>query len=194
MSKREPTRENFDRLLLWLDADLDKAAAKYERIRLRMIKIFACHDCCEAEDLADQTINVVTSKIDWLIENYVGDPALYFYGVAKNIYKEQIKKRTPAPAPPPPDPTPEDVEQVCSYLDECLDKLKSEDRELILKYHEGDKRDKINNRKRLAEIREISLNALRIKTYHIHSRLRECIEKRMLNDTTKRFGGSSHLL
>ena len=192
MSKREPTRENFEKLLLWLDANLDKAGEKYERIRLRIIKIFACHDCCDAEDLADETINVVTSKIDWLTENYVGDPALYFYGVAKNIYREQIKKRIPAR--PPPDLKPEDVEQVCTFLDECLSKLKSEDRELILLYHEGDKRDKINNRRKLATIRNISLNALRIKTYHIHSRLRECIEKLMLGDSTKRFGGSSHIL
>jgi hypothetical protein len=186
MSKREPTRENFEKLLLWLDADLDRAGVAYEKIRLRVIRIFACHEFCDAEDLADKTINVVTSKIDWLVEHYVGDPALYFYGVANRISREPRKYKPPTP-PLPPDPKPDEVEQVCSYLDECLEALTCSDRDLILQYHEGEKRAKINNRKNLAAIRKISQNALRIKAYHIHSRLRECIEVRMrLNETLSR--------
>ena len=177
MSKREPTRENFQKLLIWLDADREKAGEKYEKIRFRIIRIFACHECCDAEDLADETINVVTCKVDWLIEHYVGDPALYFYGVAKNIYRERLKRKRPPPSPPP-DPQPDEIEEVCSHLDYCLKKLTSADRDLILEYHEGEKREKINNRKHMAEIRKISLNALRLKAYHIHSRLRACIEER----------------
>jgi len=191
MSKREPTRENFQKLLLWLDTDVDKAGEIYEKIRLRIIRISSCLEFCEPEELADETINVVTSKIDWLAEHYVGDPALYFYGVAKNIYKEQRKKRRSAP-PPPPDPKPDEVEEVCRYLDECLEELASADRNLILQYHEGEKGAKITNRKNLATIRNISPNALRIKAFHIHSRLRECIEGRM-RARTKRFNGRSHI-
>ncbi|HKY29046.1 MAG TPA: hypothetical protein VJM12_13990 [Pyrinomonadaceae bacterium] len=176
MSKREPTRESFEKLLLWLEADPEKAGEKYEKIRLRIIRIFACQECCDAEDLADQTINVVTSKIDWLSEHYEGEPALYFYGVAKNIQREQLKRKR-RPPPPPPDPTPND--EVCSFLDDCLDELTAADRELILQYHEGQKREKINNRKNMAAIRQISLNALRLKAYHIHSRLKECVERRI---------------
>jgi hypothetical protein len=183
MSKREPTRENFEKLLHWLNADLDKAGDAYEKIRLRIIRIFACHEGCDAEDLADKTINVVTSKIDWLVEHYVGDPALYFYGVAHRISREPRKYRPPAP-PPPPDPKPDEVEQVCSYLDDCLDELASSDRDLILRYHEGEKRAKIVNRQNLAAVRNISLNALRIKAHHIHSRLRHCIEVRRRNTET----------
>lgn len=192
MSKRDPTHENFQKLLLWLDADIEKAGEKYEKIRLRIITVFSCKEFCEPEELADETINVVTSKIDWLTEHYEGDPALYFYGVAKNIYKEQLKKRRPAP-PPPPDPKPEEVEEVCNYLDECLKELASADRDLILQYHEGEKGEKITNRKNLATTRNISPNALRIKAHHIHSRLRECIESRML-PSPKHFSASRHIL
>ena len=183
MSKREPTRENFEKLLLWLDTDLDKAGDAYEKIRMRIIRIFACRECCDAEDLADKTINVVTSKIDWLVEHYVGDPALFFYGVANRISREPRNYKPPATLPPP-DPKPDEVEQVCSYLDECLEALTSSDRDLILKYHEGEKRAKIINRKNLAAIRKISQNALRIKAHHIHSRLRKCIEMRMRHNET----------
>ena len=178
MSKREPTGESFNKLLLWLDPDPEKAGEKYEKIRIRMIRIFACQECCDAEDLADETINVVTSKIDWLIEHYEGEPALYFYGVAKNIYRERLKRKR-RPPPPPPDPKPDEIETVCSFLDDCLDELTSADRDLILQYHEGEKRQKINNRKSMAANRNITLNALRLKAYHIHSRLKQCIEVRI---------------
>ncbi len=174
MSKGPPTPEGFEKLLRWLNPDRDKAGEKYEKIRVRLIRVFACRGCCEAEDLADQTVNVVVSKIDWLEANYVGDPALFFYGVAKKIHPPK-----PPPIPPPPDPDPPDIERVCSYLDDCLDDLPSSDRDVVLRYHQGDKQEKIKNRKKLAEELKISRNALRIKVCHIHSRLRNCVEQRL---------------
>ena len=91
--QRWSTKEEFDRLLLWLDSDRDAAGRKYERIRYKLIKIFSCRGCCEAEDLADKCVDRVTSKIDWLMQNYEGNPALYFYAVAKKIYLEHIKPK-----------------------------------------------------------------------------------------------------
>src|SRR6185369_17129165 len=167
MTTGGPTQENFEKLLRWLDPDRDKAAEKYERIRLRLIRIFSSRGCFEADALADQTVNVVTLRIDWLLENYVGDPALYFYGVGKNVYKEWLK-RHPRPAPPPPpDPKPPEVEQLATYLDDCLDLLLTKDRDLVLRYHEFDKQEKIRYRKKLAEETRLTRNALRIKVFHI---------------------------
>jgi hypothetical protein len=182
MTKGAPTKEAFDRLLRWLDPDLEKAGEKYEKIRLRLIRVFACRGGCEAEDLADETFNVVLSKIDWLSANYVGDPALYFYGVAKKIHSKS--KSLPNPPPPGPDPEP-DIERVCGYLDDCLDVLRSAERDLVLRYHQGEKQEKIQNRKKLAAELKISRNALRIKVCHIHSRLRECVERRLQEQSTE---------
>jgi DNA-directed RNA polymerase specialized sigma subunit, sigma24 homolog len=184
MTKGVPTKEAFEKLLHWLDSDREKAGEKYEKIRFRLIKIFVCRGCYEVEDLADETINVVLSKIDWLAANYVGEPGLYFYAVAKKIHLEQLKKRPP-PNPPPPDPKPPELEQVCSYLDDCLDHLPSGERDLVLRYHQGDKQEKIQNRKKLAEELKISRNALRIKVCHIHSRLRDCLEGRLQEQSTE---------
>jgi hypothetical protein len=178
MNKDSPTKEAFDKLLLWLDTDRDRAGAKYESIRVRLIRIFACRGCCESEDLADETMNVVISKIDSLRANYKGDPALYFYGVAKNIYKVYLKRKPP-PVVPPPDPVPMEIEQTCSYLDDCLHQLPSADRDLVLRYQQGDKHKKIVNRKNLAEELKISRNALRIKVCHIHARLKDCLDQRL---------------
>ena len=182
MDKDNPTKEAFEQLLRWLDSDRDRAGEKYVKIRSRLIRIFSARGCCTPEDLADQTLNVVTSKIDKLIENYVGDPALYFYGVAKNIYREYLKKNLRPPVPPP-DPTPPEVEETCRFLDECLRREHPDDQDLVLRYQEGEKHEKIKNRKKLAEELKITLNALRIRVCHIHSRLRKCIEALMKMET-----------
>jgi hypothetical protein len=169
------TPDAFEKLLRWLDPDREKAGEKYERIRFRLIGIFSCRGCYYAEDLADETINVVAKKIDWLLENYEGDPALYFYGVSKKIYHVYLKTKPVPELPPLPDKS--EIEQQCSCLDRCVDKeLSQAERDLVFRYHEKEKGEKIRIRKQIAEELGISLNALRIRVYHLHSRLRPCIE------------------
>ena len=175
MTREGPSKEAFEKLLHWLDTDRDKAGEKYEIIRLRLIRIFTCRACGDVEDLADDTINVVASKIDWLVENYKGDKSLFFYGVAKNIYHEQFKKKPPPAPPPPPDVT--HVEQLSSCLEECLEQQPVTDRQLVLRYHEKEKQQKIYLRKQIATELGITLNALRIRVHHIHARLKPCIEQ-----------------
>jgi DNA-directed RNA polymerase specialized sigma24 family protein len=177
MSKAGPTKETFEKLLAWLDPDRERAGEKYENIRLRLIRIFCSRGCYDAEDLADQTMNVVASRIDWLIENFTGNPALYFYGVAKKIYKEQLtKKKKPPPEPPRPDNTV--IERECGCLEECLkQQLPPGERQLVLRYHQKEKQEKIRLRKQIASELGITINALRIRVHHIHARLRPCIEQ-----------------
>ena len=180
MSKRKaPSQEAFEKLLAWLDPDREKATEKYQRIYLRLVRIFAGKGCAEAEDLADESVNVVASRIDRVIGTFVGDPALYFYGVARKIYLEWLKSKRPLPAPPvQPDNT--EVEQRCSCLEKCLKTVTTpEEAELVVRYHEGDGQARITNRKMLAEELGISLNALRIRICHIQARLRPCIEECM---------------
>jgi hypothetical protein len=170
--------ETFEKLLRWLDPDRDRAGEKYEKIRTRLIKILAAKGCWVAEDLADQTINIVASKIDWLLENFQGEPALYFYGVAKNVYREWVKKNPPRNLPPPP-PDSLEIERIHCNLEECLLQLPLEDRTLVLRYYEGNKKERIPNRKRLAVVLGISPNALRIRVCHIVSRLRRLMTQRL---------------
>jgi hypothetical protein len=176
MSKSGPSKEAFEKLLHWLDPDRDKAGEKYEIIRLRLMRIFSCRGCHDCDDLADQTINVVCSRMDWLIENFKGDPALFFYGVAKKVYLEYLKQKPPPVVPPPPDRS--QVESECECLEACLkEQLTIADRSLVLRYHEKEKQEKIRLRKQIAEELGISINALRIKVHHLHARLRPCIEQ-----------------
>jgi len=178
MSKAGPTKEAFAKLLNWLHPELEKAGEKYETIRLRLIGVLVGRGCHEAEDLADETINVVAARIDWLIQNYQGDPSPYFYGVAKNIFREYDKKRKrPPPAPPPP-PDVTEIERECACLERCLKvQLTAIEQRVVLLYHEKMRREKIIQRRQLAEELGISINALRIRVHHLHLKLRPCIEQ-----------------
>src|SRR5215217_6613207 len=87
------TQELFDTLLGWLDPDRERAGHRYETIRLRLIKIFTSRGCPEAEELADETINRVASKLSEIINKWDGgDPARYFFKVAQYVLAERWKE------------------------------------------------------------------------------------------------------
>ena len=178
MKKAPPTEEAFNKLLAWLNAERDEAAEKYEKVRLRLIKIFSCHGCAEPETLADETIDRVILKIDWLAENYVGDPLLYFCGVARNVLKEDVRDRTKSTTLAPALAMTESQEEQNEYdcLDQCMEKLPPRSRELVLAYYEQEGHAKIVNRSKLADGLGITLRALRLRIYHIRLQLRECME------------------
>lgn len=150
--KSHISEDEFDKLLGWLDADRDVAGKKYESIRLRLIKIFYARGCHSAEELADETIDRVTEKINTLLESYRGDPALYFYSVAKKILLEFMRKpknKELSPALAHKETGNEGVEIHYECLDKCLQSLMPEQRKFIMDYYQGEKRAKINERKEI---------------------------------------------
>jgi DNA-directed RNA polymerase specialized sigma24 family protein len=170
------THESFEALLAWLDADREEAGRKYENIRSRLIKIFACRGCCAPEDLADESINRVTSKLKDIKDTFRGDPALYFYGVANKVHMEYLRRR-PTPQPPPPREDPEIIEKEYACLDQCIQKLTPSSRELVLQYYYEEKKAKIEHRKQLADQLGIALNALRIRAHRIRTVLQICVQE-----------------
>ncbi len=169
-----PTEEVFKRLLSWLDSDELKAQKRYLTIQSRLIGIFSAKGCKDPEHLADRSFDVAASKVDWLLENYVGDPALYVLGIARKLFLDDLKPKSFNP-PPPPDATQLEIRSNC--LDSCLAQLASpEDGSLVLRYHSKEKAEKIKLRRQIAEELGISMNALRIKVSHIQSRLRTCLD------------------
>ncbi|MGB7926469.1 MAG: hypothetical protein WCF57_24740 [Pyrinomonadaceae bacterium] len=164
-------------MLAWLDANRDQAGKKYEEIRRRLIKIFTCRGCMEADNLADETINRVTQKVPTLVEGYTGDPALYFYGVAHKVHLEYVRRK-PAPVLPLPPPLngSDEVEQEFDCLEYCMQLLTPDNRELVLQYYQEEKRAKIDHRKQLAQQLGIALNALRIRAHRIRATLEQCMQ------------------
>lgn len=170
------TQDDFDALLGWLDANREAAALKYETVRLRLIKIFACRGCSEAEDLADETINRVISKLPEIQPGFEGDPARYFYAVAKKILLEHSRPKATLPLPPQPSDD-DDLEVMYQRLELCLEKLTAANRELVLGYYQEEKHAKIENRKVLAAQLGIAVNALRIRAHRIRAWLQKCVKQ-----------------
>ena len=167
-------KDDFDRFLSWLNQNREEAGNKYEDVRRKLIKIFTCQRCANAEELADVTITRVIKKVPEIADSYKGDPMLYFCGVARNVYLEQFKHRLIPAQMPMPDP-PEEKERRHNCLDECMSRLTPAERRMVLEYYHEDKAKKIELRKKMAERLGIKPNALRIKMHRIRAGLRECL-------------------
>jgi len=149
---------------------------KYEEIRKRLIKIFTGRACAEAEDLADETINRVISKLNELGPEFEGDRGRYFFGVANKVYLESKRRKSPQPPQfTPPDPNQIELEFRC--MERCIETLSEGNRYLLLQYYGAEGSTKVEQRKRLAEELGIAPNALRIRAYRIRVCLQDCMEK-----------------
>jgi DNA-directed RNA polymerase specialized sigma24 family protein len=167
-------REEFEALLAWLDKDRERAALRYEQIRSRLIQVFVCRGSSGAEELADETIDRVMGKVAQISGTYLGDPALYFYGVAKNVFHESVRaKPISPPSPKAIEAEEESHEHDC--LEKCMQQLPPETRRLILAYHEKSGQAKIDAHRQLAEELGLGVNALRIRVHRIRARVRECM-------------------
>jgi RNA polymerase sigma factor (sigma-70 family) len=172
-------KENFQMLMGWLGSDEESAALKYEKIRNRLIRIFAGRGCHEAEELADETINRVAQKVVSIKDTYVGEPARYFHGVAGLIHLEWLRKQKQGgfvelkETGRYEEVVESDDEYEC--LEKCLSELPGEQRELIVEYYRHTGKAKIEHHKNLAEVLGISVNALQTKTCRIRAVLRQCV-------------------
>jgi DNA-directed RNA polymerase specialized sigma24 family protein len=177
-----PTQGQLDVLFDWLAADREVAGAKYEHIRQCLIKLFIWNEFSDAEDLADLTIDRVVQKLPGLTDGYVGDPALYFYGVAKRVIQErrrqmirqpQIEDQSWPDRSTEPETDGSDAKFDC--LEKCLKDLKARDRRLILQYYQAEKGAKIDFRQQMARRMNVDVNGLRVKMFRIRQALHSCI-------------------
>ena len=173
----------FEDFLCWLGPDPETAGQKYESIRSRLIKMFRARRCVFAEDLADATFERVARKLAQLT-NYTGDPARYFYGVAKKIYLEHqhelraARRRFESTELAAND---EALESMLERLDEALGTIPTSDRELILKYYTGSGPAKIKDRRALAQQFGIGPNALRLRVFRIRREIRNYVLRSSVN-------------
>jgi RNA polymerase sigma factor (sigma-70 family) len=181
-SNPEFRQNNFDKLLSWLNEDRILAAEKYETIRVRLIKIFVVRGSTQADELADDVIQRVTNKVFDIADSYEGDPSLYFYGVAQNVFLESLRKQKHEELPSilaskEKTQLDEISETKFDCLESCLTELDPNQRQLILNYYENEKKTKIDNRKLLAEKFGITLEILRIRAFRIRAVLQKCVLK-----------------
>lgn len=173
----------FNKLLQWLDSNSERAAQKYEAIRKGLIRFFKSRGFNNAEELADHTFDRVASRLTQVIETYVGDPAPYFLGVAKNLIREVAAERQKAKVLEPvvSERSTGVSDREYSCLEKCLDQLSESDRDLILQLSAFDTQTKVNRYKELARSLGVSSNALRIQLHRIRQELEACV-RACLND------------
>lgn len=173
-TKKEVTPESFARFLTWLNPDRDRAGEAYEQLRFSLSTYFARRRCIYADELVDETINRVIVKIDEPIENKMG----YVYGVARNVFRESLRKERPQVTLD--DVTlaaPQAEEESFSHdcLDKCLESLSPDSRDLLLKYFSQAKTQKIEIRQRISSTLKTTQTALRMRICRMKKNLTLCV-------------------
>lgn len=178
-SKSELTREKFLNFLEWLSPDMERAGEEYERLRFRLCTFFSQRQCSFADELTDETINRVILKAS---EEKIESKIAYCYGVAKNVYREALRKQRPqvgidqvqiaAKAP-------EEKSFPRECLDRCLEELSPENRTLLLDYFSEAKTEKIQMHQRISQSLKMTQTALRMRVMRAKQKLKICVEQCM---------------
>jgi DNA-directed RNA polymerase specialized sigma24 family protein len=180
-------QEVFDRFLLRLDPDRDRAAEQYENMRRKLVKYFQWRDCGFPEDHADEVLKRMIGKIAQGED--IQNPFSYCYGVARmvllEIRKDRAREQTAVRElgqSQPPSEHERNRGLAVECLNRCLQTLSPENTHLILKYYEDKRGAKSENRKQLARDLSIPLNALRIRAHRLRETLEECVQKCLENE------------
>jgi|CXWL01.1.fsa_nt_gi DNA-directed RNA polymerase specialized sigma24 family protein len=187
----EVTPEAFEKLLFWLDPDIEVAAEKYEKVRQKLIKLFKWRNCIPEEEYADITINRVTRRVYENTPVEVADAYSYFHGTALNVMREYWRgklkhkheeigelDRAGKTAKHTEQLLDEEAQEAAKVnrhgcMRECLRELPADSRDLIVAYHHGDNKKEI--RRSLAEKLKVPINVLRIRVCRIREGLQKCV-------------------
>ena len=176
------TQEAFDRLLVALGGDRDSAAQKYLEIRTNLVRFFEWRGCSFPEDHADETINRIAKRVaeGEEILNYsgyaVGVARLLLLEINKGRQREQLALAEIGQVSEAYEEK-DDGEHRLVCLRSCLETLTTDNRALILQYYQGEKGEKIQNRKKLMDQFGIPVNTLRMRALRLREKLQSCVEE-----------------
>ena len=185
------TSASFDSLLAQLGPDRESAARAYLELRRALFIFFATRGAASPDEMTDETINRVARRLSEGEQITAETPSNYFYGVARNVWRESLAKSNVLI--PLSNDDPAEIEQATPYdlllsaserietelkhecLEKCLGRLDPEDRKLIISYYQFSGGEKVENRKRLATNLGLANNTLRQRVARLRSRLAECV-------------------
>lgn len=177
--------DDYHRLLALLGSD-GNGERRYGELRARLVRLFEWRGARFPEDLADETLGRVARRLGDGIEIRADDPFRYVCGVAHLVFKESLRRErlnNPLDEAPEPVAQPElpdlDPDERVEALRTCLESLGETQRQLVLDYHRGERRGRIDGRKQLADGLGIELNALRIRVHRLRGRLENCVKSRL---------------
>lgn len=179
--------ESFQNLLNRLDEGENSDGQKYLEIRERLVNFFDRKNCLNPDELADETLNRVARRLEEEGKIESETPLKFCYITAKFVFFESLRNKNKQNVPLDEvantqvftDKTSEKLahEKRLDCLENCTGNLEITSREIIFGYYYGEERIKIENRRKLAEKFELSVNALSIRACRIREKLRICVEK-----------------
>lgn len=185
------TERAFQRFLQWLDDGVDSHGERYLEMHRRIESYFERRNCLAPDELADETLNRAARRLEEEGTITAASPAHYCYIVAKLVFHEYIRKASTLS-----DLTPDDsavsrrlkataetaddrAQRLLDCLEQCLETLPADDRELILEYYRGEQRAKIEQRRALAARLNMTTNALTIRACRLRNKLETCVKARL---------------
>jgi DNA-directed RNA polymerase specialized sigma24 family protein len=164
-----------EQLLALLDPDPVRAEQKCKALWQRMVFYFRKNGACSPEDLAQEVFARAKSRIVGGQSVYAAQPESYFFGIARNVLREEWKRAKTASIA-----LPEDAEELlgsCEHvkmerrllLESCLQKLESDERAFVETYiHEGPVRT--------ALVAGVSSNAASIRFHRLTVKLQALVQ------------------
>lgn len=185
-TKWQLTEAAFEKLLAALSANREESGEKYLLLKNNLVRFFETRGFSVAEDATDEVLNRLARKLEngEILEN----PNTYALGIARLVALELRKNpllsatdEIPEKGFTPLDSEKDENEEKLKCLGKCLNQLPAENKQIIVGYYQGEKRQKIENRQKLAENLGILQNALRNRAVRLRDKLEDCISDCLKN-------------
>jgi hypothetical protein len=178
------TQEALERLLLALGRNRDEAAARYERLRARLVFFFARRQFILAESLADEALDrlavrLTTGERIEVLESYA-------YGIARLVAQEEGRRsireadanrhyaRNISSASDT-----QSERETQEAMEACLSQHSEADRKLLMEYYTTRGRALIDHRRQLAESLGMTPNAFRKRVFRLRRAIEVCVLARL---------------
>ncbi len=176
-------QQEFNALLGLFSANREEAGEKYEQIRAGLIRFFQFKGCADPQGLADETINRVAAKLHAFDTSKNIQLVSYFYGFASNILMEYRRKAAKESAladrqisAPAISVEENAIDPDITCLEQCMEELKADEKELVIEYYSRDRQERIELRHRICERLNCSAPTLYVRIFRIKGTLKDCIE------------------
>ncbi len=202
------TPARFAMLLAAFDAEPERAAAQYEQMRRALVAFFEYRESLEPEQDADETFDRAARRLSESQQITSANPANFFYGIARNVWRERLAARRIAVPLDEAEPhtwitphalleereTQQALETRLHCLRECLQTLALDDRELLLAYYREQGQAKIELRRELARELGIEVSVLRLRLFRLRAKLevsvKRCLYRKHTGSNGVRPGGA----
>ncbi|MEO1368831.1 MAG: hypothetical protein AAFX50_16775 [Acidobacteriota bacterium] len=170
-------------LLLAFEADPREAARRLHELIEKLVRIFEWRGCHQPEEAAYEVVRRVAAKIHdgatltTTVERYAsGFIRPIFHEFLRRAAREQhMLEELPRNRIGGSIDAGQEAHLQC--LDTCMAQLLSRgEQDFLVEFHAHDGTERIQARRRLAEARGKTINAIRIEAHRLRKRLRACVE------------------